>query len=82
MRLLEFKANANHNHTEIPMQTNKKPRGFAAMTQEKRAAVSRLGGISVSPEKRSFSQNRELASSAGRKGGSVTRKPSLVNRDS
>lgn len=44
-------------------------RGFASMDLEKRRAIARKGGESVPNEKRSFSQNPELASQAGRKGG-------------
>lgn len=44
-------------------------RGFAAMTPERRAEIARLGGQSVKPEHRSFSTNKDLATSAGRKGG-------------
>jgi general stress protein YciG len=44
-------------------------RGFASMTKEKQKGIARIGGESVPPEKRSFSQNRELASEAGKKGG-------------
>lgn len=44
-------------------------RGFAAMDAEKQRAIARKGGESVPAEKRSFSQNRALASAAGRKGG-------------
>ena len=44
-------------------------RGFAAMDDEKQRAIAREGGRSVPDEKRSFSQNRELAADAGRKGG-------------
>ncbi len=39
------------------------------MDVEKRRAIARKGGESVPNEKRSFSQNPELASQAGRKGG-------------
>jgi len=39
------------------------------LTLEKRRAIARKGGESVPNEKRSFSQNKGLASSAGRKGG-------------
>ncbi|WP_127091067.1 general stress protein [Aquabacter cavernae] len=45
------------------------PRGFAAMSPEKRKAIARLGGQSIPPEKRSFSQSRELAAEAGARGG-------------
>jgi uncharacterized protein len=43
--------------------------GFASMDAEKQRAIARKGGRSVPDEKRSFSQNRQLASAAGRKGG-------------
>jgi hypothetical protein len=51
--------------------TTRKPRGFAAMSPEKRREIARKGGASVPNEKRSFSKNRDLATNAGRKGGSV-----------
>ncbi|HUI21933.1 MAG TPA: KGG domain-containing protein [Methylocella sp.] len=44
-------------------------RGFAAMDVEKQREIARKGGRSVPNEKRSFSQNHQLASEAGRKGG-------------
>jgi uncharacterized protein len=44
-------------------------RGFARMDQEKQREIARKGGANVPHEKRSFSQNRALASDAGRKGG-------------
>lgn len=44
-------------------------RGFAAMDEEKQRRIASKGGQSVPNEKRSFSQNRELAAEAGRKGG-------------
>jgi general stress protein YciG len=44
-------------------------RGFASMTPKQRSAISRLGGLAVKPENRSFSKNRELAASAGSVGG-------------
>ncbi len=44
-------------------------RGFASMDAEKQRAIASKGGQSVPDEKRSFSQNRELAAQAGRKGG-------------
>lgn len=54
------------------MKTKKRKakRGFAAMSPEKRREIARKGGQSVKPENRAFAQNRELAASAGRKGGS------------
>lgn len=39
------------------------------MDLEKRRAIARKGGESVPNEKRSFSQDPELAAKAGRKGG-------------
>jgi general stress protein YciG len=44
------------------------------MTPEKRREISRLGGKALKPEQRSFSQNRQLASEAGRKGGLTPRR--------
>jgi uncharacterized protein len=46
-----------------------KYRGFASMSPERRKEIASKGGLSVPPEKRSFSRNKELASEAGRKGG-------------
>lgn len=48
-------------------------RGFASLTPEKRKEIASLGGKAVPNERRSFSQDRELAVRAGRKGGSVSR---------
>jgi len=64
----------------------KAKRGFAAMDPEKRREITSLGGKSVPPEKRSFSQSSDLAARAGRKGGqsvdsadrSFSRDPSLA----
>ena len=39
------------------------------MTSERRREVCSLGGKALKPSQRSFSQNRELARAAGRKGG-------------
>jgi general stress protein YciG len=39
------------------------------MDTEKQREIARKGGRSVPNEKRSFSQNHQLASDAGRKGG-------------
>ncbi len=44
-------------------------RGFASMDEKKQKEIASKGGQSVPAEKRSFSQDRELASQAGRKGG-------------
>ncbi|WP_343052482.1 KGG domain-containing protein [Pseudochelatococcus contaminans] len=57
--------------TDRPVKTAKSTatRGFASMDPEKQRAIASKGGQSVPDEKRSFSQNRKLASEAGRKGG-------------
>jgi uncharacterized protein len=47
----------------------KSKRGFASMSKEQRERIASLGGRSVPAPKRSFAQNRTLASEAGRKGG-------------
>jgi hypothetical protein len=47
-------------------------RGFAAMDQAKQREIASKGGASVPDEKRSFSQDRELAAAAGRKGGQAS----------
>jgi general stress protein YciG len=47
----------------------KAKRGFASMSPEKQREIARKGGKSVPAEKRSFSQNTDLAAQAGRKGG-------------
>jgi general stress protein YciG len=49
--------------------TEKKPRGFAAMTPERRRELASKGGKAVPAEKRYYS-NKANASSAGFKGGS------------
>lgn len=50
----------------------KQMRGFAAMSPERRRAIAAKGGASVNPENRSFSKNRNLAVTAGRKGGEAS----------
>lgn len=47
-------------------------RGFASMDPAKQREIARKGGESVPNEKRSFSQDRELAAMAGRKGGEAS----------
>lgn len=47
----------------------KSTRGFASMDAAKQREIASKGGQSVPPEKRSFSQNPQLAAEAGRKGG-------------
>ena len=48
-------------------------RGFAAMSPELRQELARKGGAAVPADKRSFSQNRDLATRAGAKGGHTSR---------
>ncbi len=48
-------------------------RGFASTSPEKRREIAHMGGKSVPSDKRSFSQNRDLASEAGRKSGRMSR---------
>ena len=48
--------------------TEKKPRGFATLTLERRRELASMGGKSVAPEKRYYS-NKANASAAGFKGG-------------
>lgn len=47
-------------------------RGFASMDAERQRQIASKGGQSVPGEKRSFSQNRQLAAEAGRKGGQAS----------
>jgi general stress protein YciG len=48
--------------------TEKKKRGFAVMSPEKRREISSKGGKSVPPEKRTYC-DKEKAAVAGRRGG-------------
>lgn len=48
-------------------------RGFAAMDPARRREIAKKGGGSVPAEKRSFAKDRDLAASAGRKGGEASR---------
>lgn len=52
--------------------STKARRGFAVMSPDKRREIAAKGGASVPSEKRSFSQNRDLAVRAGRVGGSAS----------
>jgi len=47
----------------------KKPRGFALLTPERRREIAIMGGRATAREDRGFYRNRELAASAGSKGG-------------
>jgi uncharacterized protein len=59
------------NNTSAPVAPKK--RGFGGMDPEKRKMISSLGGRAVRPENRSFSRNKDLARSAGKKGGSYSK---------
>lgn len=53
-------------------QLNPKPkqrRGFACMDPERQREIARRGGAAVPANKRSFSQDHDLATVAGRRGG-------------
>jgi general stress protein YciG len=51
------------------MAGNTSERGFASMDEDKQREIASKGGQSVPDEKRSFSQDPQLAAEAGRKGG-------------
>lgn len=55
-----------------PTPKPKSRRGFASLSPERRREISKRGGASVQPQNRSFSTNRELASTAGRAGGQAS----------
>lgn len=55
--------------TEADTNFAKKPRGFAALSPEKRREIAAKGGAAVPAEKRTFSISAEKAAAAGRKGG-------------
>jgi general stress protein YciG len=57
---------------QVNPQKTPSRRGFAAMDKDRQREIARKGGASVPDEKRSFSQDRELAASAGRKGGEAS----------
>lgn len=44
-------------------------KGFATMSPERQREIASMGGKAVKPAQRSFSLDRKLAASAGRKGG-------------
>ncbi len=59
----------------------KSTRGFASMDAARQREIASKGGQSVPQEKRSFSQDRELAAQAGRKGGQNSRGGRNANQD-
>ena len=61
---------------------DKKPRGFAAMSPEKRREIASKGGKAVAPENRTFSRQPDLAARAGHMGGtSVPPEKRMFSRD-
>ena len=52
-------------------KTEKRKRGLACLSPERRSEIARMGGKSVPPEKRAFSRSATLAADAGRIGGSA-----------
>lgn len=63
-------------YKEIRMAQQKKSdtskRGFASMDDKKQREIASKGGKSVPAQERSFSKDRGLASTAGRKGGETS----------
>ena len=53
--------------------TSTKPRGFAAMTPERRAEISRKGGVTAHLKGTAHQWNPAAAQEAGRKGGRARR---------
>lgn len=51
-----------------------KPKGFAALSPERRREIAAKGRAARKPENFTFAKNRELAREAGRKGGKATGK--------
>jgi general stress protein YciG len=69
-------ASTDQERPAMPNTDSTKPRarrGFAAMNPERRREIARKGGASVPGEKRSFAKDRDLAATAGRKGGEASR---------
>jgi hypothetical protein len=65
----------------LDIMTETRPkRGFAAMSRERRAEISRLGGLAIPKAKRFFSRNREAAARIGRKGGERRREANAKDR--
>ena len=70
--------------TDEMIEKPKALRGFALMTPERLREIAQRGGLSVPPEKRTYSVNRDKASEAGRKGGNnvpAERRAFATNRE-
>lgn len=50
----------------------KQRRGFACMSKERQREIARKGGLAMPASAKSFSKDRDLAASAGRKGGQAS----------
>src|SRR5690242_6783900 len=73
---LESSRRPTRSSAEMQTLDSDKPRArraFAAMNPERRRVIARKGGASVPGQKRSFAKDRDLAASAGRKGGEASR---------
>lgn len=57
------------NRMNTTSTAGKSRRGFASMDPEKQREIARKGGAAVPADKRSFSQDRTLAATAGAEGG-------------
>ena len=55
------------------MDKPKAIRGFAAMSPEKRREIAAKGGAGVPSHLRSFARDRDLAATAGKKGGEASK---------
>jgi general stress protein YciG len=73
VRLIEFKQRDSIQGRAMRKDISTSNRGFASMDADKQREIARKGGRSVPNDKRSFSQNHELACEAGRKGGLASR---------
>lgn len=60
--------------------SGQKRKGFGSMHPDKRRQIASMGGKAVPAEKRSFSQNKDLAADAGRKGGTSIRVVTFKSR--
>ena len=63
------------------MTDQKKPRGFACLSPERRSEVARMGGQAVPPDKRTYSIDKSKASASGKIGGSLSRKRAITDRE-
>lgn len=63
------------------MSNHKAMRGFALLSPERRAEISRKGGQSVPAEKRTYSIDKSKASESGKVGGALSRKRAVTDRE-